>query len=209
MIKGKKFTVIALSLMLTTGFASGAMASNGKGAGLSEAPGQSENFYKGVTTLVDVTESVSYDTKEETSSAITSVTSSPGTVSADSEPIVTVKSYEEKHPVHNWYRNVTQTTTTITSTVSTWLDTTTVTTHYFYEIPVTITETTTTTSTHRGAPGSNGKQLSLASVTETQSVDGERVLVDSKEESVVTTGDVTETTSTSSETSTVNGGWIK
>ena len=209
MIKGKKLTVIALSLMLTTGFASGAMASNGKGAGLAQAPGQSENFSKGVTTLVDVTEKVSSDTKEETSSAVTSVTKAPGSASVDSEPVVTVKSYKEKHSSQNWYRNVTETTTSITTTVSKWEDTTTVTTHSFYETPVTITETTTTTSTHRGAPGSNGKQLNEVSVTDKTSVAGERVLVDSKDVPVVTKGDVTETISSSSNTVTEKSDWIK
>lgn len=209
MIKGKKLTVIALSLMLTTGFASGAMASNGKGAGLADAPGQSENFSKGVTTLVDVTENVSYDTKEETDSAVTSVTSAPGTSSVDGAPSVSVKSYIEYHPQHDWYRNVTETTTSITTTVSSWEDTTTVTTHYFYETPVTITETTTTTSTHRGAPGSNGKQLSHESVTDVTSVDGEKVLVDSKDSSVVTKGEVTESSSTATNTVVSKGEWIK
>ncbi|MDN7241698.1 hypothetical protein QWY14_07825 [Planococcus sp. N028] len=209
MIKGKKITVIALSLMLTTGFASGAMASNGKGAGLEKAPGQSENFSKGVTTLVDVSETVSYDTLKETSSAVTSVTSTPDTASVDGAPVVTVNSYQEKHPQQKWYRTVTVTTTSITTTVSEWEDTTTVTTHYFYETPVTITDTTTTTSTHRGAPGSNGKQLSEVSVTDQKSVAGEKVLVDSADYPVVTKGAVTETASTTSNTVTVKGDWIK
>lgn len=209
MIRGKTLTAIALSAVLTTGFASGAMASNGKGAGLAEAPGQSENFSKGVTTLVDVSQKVSYDTKEESSSAVTSVTSTPQTDSVDSNPVITTNSYTEKHPVHNWYRNVTETTTSITTTVSAWDETTTVTTHYYYEIPVTITETTTTTSTHRGAPGSNGKQLSEVSVTDSTSVDGERVLVGTKDDPAVTKGDVTKTTSTATDTVTEKSEWIK
>ncbi|WP_147433985.1 hypothetical protein [Planomicrobium sp. Y74] len=192
--------MIVLSLMLTTGFASGAMASNGKGVGLADAPGQSENFSKGVTTLVDVDEKVSYETIEETSSAVTSVTTKTVSESVDSEPIVIVNTYEEKHQKHDWYRTVTETTTSITTTVSTWEETATVTTHYFYETPVTFTETTTTTSTHRGAPGSNGKQLGEVSVTDTTSVAGEKVLVDSQDSTDVTTGDVTETTTTVSNT---------
>lgn len=209
MIKGKKFTVIALSLMLTTGFASSALANNGKGGGLAHAPGQSENFSKGVTTNVDVTENVSYDTKEETDSAITSTTVTPGTSTVVGEPVVSVKTYEEKHPQQDWYRIVTETTTSVTTTVSTWEDTTTVTTHYVYEIPVTITETTTTTSTHRGAPGSNGKQLSEVSITDVNSVDGERVMVDSHEVTEVTKGNVTETDSASTETVVKKDEWIK
>lgn len=209
MIKGKKFTVIALSLMLTTGFASSALANNGKGAGLAEAPGQSENFSKGVTTLVDVTEKVSYDTIEETFSEITSVTSTPYSETIVGEPVVTVKSYEEKHPQQDWYRIITETTTSIPTTTRVWEETTTVTTHSSYETIVTITETTTTTSTHRGAPGSNGKQLSEVSVIDVTSVAGEKVLVDSHDSTDVTTGDVTETTEAVSNTVKHEGKWVK
>lgn len=209
MIKGKKFTVIALSLMLTTSFASGALANNGKGGGLADAPGQSENFSKGVTTVVDVTENVSHATREETSSAITSVTTTPVTESVAGEPVVTVRYYEEKHPAQDWTRIVKETTTSITTTVRTWDETTAVTTHSLYEVPVTITETTTTTSTHRGAPGSNGKQLSEIAVTDTQSVDGEWVLLSTKDDSVVTNGEVAETINTASEIALDPGKWSK
>ncbi|QHJ70578.1 hypothetical protein [Planococcus halotolerans] len=209
MIKGKKFTVIALSLMLTTGFASSALANNGKGAGLAEAPGQSENFSKGITTLVDVAEKVSYDTIEETFSEITSVTSTPFSETIVGEPVVTVKSYEEKHPSKDWYKIVTETTTSIPTTTRVWEDTTTVTTHYSYETLVTITETTTTTSTHRGAPGSNGKHLSEVSVIDVTSVAGEKVLLGSEDTEVVTPGEVTETTTSSVSTKTLKSDWIK
>lgn len=209
MIKGKKFTVIALSLMLTTGFASSALANNGKGAGLAEAPGQSENFSKGITTLVDVSEIVSYDTIEETSSEITSVTSTPFSESVVGEPVVTVKTYEEKHPQQDWYRIVTETTTSIPTTTKEWEETTTVTTHYSYETLVTITETTTTTSTHRGAPGSNGKQFSDVSVVDVNSVAGEKVLVGSEDTEAVTTSEVTETISFTEKTEKKPGNWYK
>ena len=195
--------------MLTTGFASSASANKRKGAGLAEAPGQSVNFSKGVTTLVDVFEKISYDTIEETSSEITSVTCIPFSKSVVGEPVVTVKTFEKKHPQQDWYRIVTETTTSIPTTTKEWEETTTVTMHYTYKTPVTITETTTTTSTHRGAPGSNGKQLSDVSVVDVNSVAGKKVLVGSEDTEAVTTSEVTETTTTSVSTKTHKGDWIK
>jgi hypothetical protein len=50
----RKLFIIALSLALTIAASSVALAA-GNGVGLAAAPGQSVNFYKGITTIVSTT----------------------------------------------------------------------------------------------------------------------------------------------------------
>ncbi|WEG16939.1 hypothetical protein PQ478_20935 [Alkalihalophilus pseudofirmus] len=173
MKKAQKLSVAVLTLILSVSFTTGAMANNGNGngKGLETAPGQSENFSKGVTTEVIVTTN---ETKGVEVNSIESAVTETKTDTDITEERVVIKSNTEKHPTKNEYRDVTVTATVRTVTTSTWDETTTTTTTT--ETPVTVIETIETTITHQGAPGSNGKVLSESSKSSEKRVEGEPIV---------------------------------
>lgn len=203
----KKLSVIALSFMLSVGFATGAMASNGKGVGLETAPGQSVNFSKGITTIVTTTENVTEDVLVDVETSSDSSNETKTSTSVE-EVVSDVIKTTERHPVQNWYREVFTTTTDTITTTSSWNETTTVTTTTTTETPVTITETTVTTLSHRGAPGSNGKVISENSVTTNGEVLGDAI-VNTEYDTTVSTGEVTTSFTKQSKVTITTGNWIK
>ncbi|RSD22314.1 hypothetical protein [Mesobacillus subterraneus] len=206
MKRAKKVSVTALSLVLSISFASGAMASNGKAKGLENAPGQSENFSKGITTEVLVTKNVTEEVRVdvETSTNSTTEPKSSSLVKIVEESVTTV----EKHPTKNEYRDVITITIKEVTTTSTWDETTTLTTTTTTETPVTITETIETTIQHRGAPGSNGKLLLSDSVVIGKDEVKGDPLVSETSETTVTEGEVTsQTTSKVIDTKVERSGW--
>lgn len=149
-----------LAMVLVIALAVPAMANNGKGKGLVNAPGQAENFSKGITTVV-TNEDVTFQDVEISYRNVVSDPVDKEEISfVVGEPVVTTRI--EKHNIHDWYRTVTITTTSTTYYRTTWTETITVT--ETLETPVTITGVTTTTLSHRGAPGSNGEVLINGSV---------------------------------------------
>lgn len=166
----KKLLVIMLAMVLVIALAVPAMANNGKGKGLVNAPGQAENFSKGITTVVTNEDVTIKDFEISYRNVVSDPVDKEEEFSIVGEPKVTTTI--EKHNIHDWYRTVTITTTTTTYYRTTWTETTTVT--ETLETPVTITGVTTTTLSHRGAPGSNGEVLINESVfAETNRVYGD------------------------------------
>jgi hypothetical protein len=195
----KKLMTILLSLAIVLSVAFSVIAAT--------PPGQSDDFDKGVTTIVSTEDVVTED--EEVDVA----TTEDATTETKSETIVTTDVTEEQvrvdHPVFDWYRYDTIIRTTITTTTKTWDETTTVTTTTTTVTPVTTIDTYTTTLEHHGAPGSNGvvirEDRELTNTVETR---GEPVV------SVTTSTDVTkgeESVDVQTDTSiqTIEGeGWI-
>lgn len=164
----KKLLVAALTIGLLSSFSTAAMAAtnNGQGKGLATAPGQADNFSKGITTEVTTTENVvqSIITNTQISNPIfvSSVPMNETTSEVIGSTSVTTIDY---HPVQIWSREVTATTTETTVTTTAWDEITTATTTTVTDIPVTTTETTVATNLHHGAPVSNGKEISNDSIT--------------------------------------------
>lgn len=193
-----------------------ALANNGKGKGLETAPGQSENFSKGITTVVAV-EEVTVESED-----IDVQVSEDSTTETKSETTVTTNTTEEQvkvfHPnAHKqdsnqpgWYRYDTIVTTVTTTIISTWDETTTVTTTTTTVTPITTVEIIETTIQHRGAPGSNGEVISETSQTiSSVTTEGEQVIT-TETSTVVTLGEVTTTSSSVTSSETIEGeGWIK
>jgi hypothetical protein len=177
MNKMKKMSIFTLTLIFSMSLATGALAGNGK----AHAPGQSENFHKGITTEVttseDVHEKTLYDTEVSESKETV-----PKVKTYEKDPVVTEIVEKEYHQQHDRYRYVTTTTTETTTVTETWNEVTTTKTTNFIETPMTITKTTVTTSEHRGAPGSSGKHLGETSETTVDKVKGEPQVVDTKED---------------------------
>lgn len=200
----KLFTgILATTLILGAG--TGVLA-QGKGKGQETAPGQSENFSKGITTEVVVTENVTEEVRidEETSTNSTTEPKSFSSVEIVEEVVTTI----EKHPTKNEYRDVITTTTKKITNTSIWDETTTVTTTKTTETPVTITETIETTIQHHGAPGSNGKVLSENSIVIGKNeVLGEPVIKETSETTVTKGETRTETTTEVLDTKTERSGW--
>ncbi len=204
MNKMKKMSIFTLTLIFSMSLATGALAGNGK----AHAPGQSENFHKGITTEVTTSEDV-YEKNLYDTDVSESKETVPKVKTYEKDPVVTEIVEKEEHSSQDWYRLRTTTTTETTTVTETWNEVTTTKTTDFIETPVTITKTTVTTNEHRGAPGSSGKHLGETSETTVDKIKGEPQVVDTKED--VSTEKINfnkeESTETTSRVS--RGEWIK
>lgn len=217
MKKMSKVLVSALCLVLVASSFSAALA-NGRGQGLTTAPGQAVNFSKGITTIITTSEEVTESVLENIVVEQSISTEQQSAIDVN-EQIVSVVTDYIKHQQydtlgHPHYRHVKERTTTtkeVVTTELTWDETTTTSVTTVTGTPVTTTVTTTTTVMHQGAPGSNGKVIS--EVTETNSVDvfGETYLISVHEsEPIVTNGEVTERVIRKSYiTTTADSDWIE
>lgn len=208
----KKLFAAVLSLVLIISITPAALATNGKGAGLAAAPGQAENFIKGVTTNVTTTQTVAYSTKTDVQTSVAYSTEAKSetyvTTESTSSPAVT-ETRTVGIPgkgVHDQAREVITTTTATTTAINTWDETTAITTTTKTETPVTTTYTTVTTDLHHGVPVSEGKQISNDVKTTSISVEGTPVITISTD-SVTTSGPVTTTSDTKYATVTTQTEW--
>mgnify|MGYP000875932529 CR=1 FL=1 len=196
----KKIVALVMITAIMLGMPSMTFANNGRGKGLATAPGQSENFSKGITTVVTLRE-VTIESED-----IDIGTSEYSIVEAKFETTVVTNLSEEQVKVyhenaHNpgsnqagWYRYDTIKTTVITTTTLSWDETTTITETTTTVIPIITIETIETTLQHRGAPGSNGEVLGETSRTiSSVSTEGKPV-VTTETTTEVTIGEVTTTT---------------
>jgi hypothetical protein len=204
MKKVKKMSIFALTLVLSMSLATGALASNGKDS----APGQSENFHKGITTEVTTSEEVYdktiYDTEVTDDFEIV-----PKQKTYEKDPVVTEEVTREEHPSQDWYRYKTTTTTETTTVTETWNEEITTITTKFIETPVTVTKTTVITSEHRGAPGSNGKHLGETSEITIDKVKGEPQVVDTVTDVSSVKTNVNKEENTASASNVSRGDWIR
>lgn len=153
----KRVFMILLTLLLAFGYASASMASDGKGSGDSSTK-ETVTFSKGITTIVTTTEKVTRDKIVKVDKKTDYHTEKKSSSKTTEKVEVDVK--REKHPVHNWFRDVRTTTTYHIIETKTWDEVTKIHTIKTTTTPVKITTTTVTTLKHRGAPGSNGKVIS-------------------------------------------------
>lgn len=158
-----------------------------KGKGLATAPGQAENFYRGITTLAPV---VTTELASSTSEVISSIseTSAPVLSVTVSEPVVVatrIIGQSKGNPTGN-LQDKTATTTT-TESVSTVTTTSVIETTNVYDV-------TTIIGSHHGAPISSGKAL-------------EPVVTLSTEVQVIESTEINVATVSSSTTETVVGDW--
>ncbi|MBZ5201704.1 hypothetical protein HU147_10785 [Planomicrobium chinense] len=153
----KKFAMILLTFMLIFGFSSMTFAGSDNHKGDNNTT-EKVTFHKGVTTIVKTTKEVTHDkvVKVEKDTDYKTVKKSKKDTYQESK----VEKKREKHPKHDWYRDVfIKTTFDITKTTS-WDQVTAIHTIKKFTTPVKITKTTVTTIKHRGKPGSNGKIIS-------------------------------------------------
>lgn len=207
MKRAKKLSVIALTMVLSLSLATGTLANNGKGKGLDTAPGQSVNFSKGVTTEVIVTENVTSEVRISENTSVNSYTVPMSAKTISEEHNVIIDTYIEKHNTKDEYREVVVTATVITTNTSSWDETTTVTTTTRMETPVTIIETIETTILHQGAPGSNGKILSVTSIPTIKEIEGESTVTTTSETEVTKSAITTETITENSDIDEKRSGW--
>ncbi|WKA51855.1 hypothetical protein QWY22_04420 [Planococcus liqunii] len=154
----KKFAMILLTFILVFGFSSMTFAGNDDGHKGDNNTTEKVTFHKGVTTIVKTTKEVSYDKVVKVEKDTDYKTEKKFKKDTYTESKVEKK--REKHPKHDWYRDVyVKTTYEITKTTS-WDQVTAIHTVKKFTTPVKITKTTVTTIKHRGKPGSNGKIIS-------------------------------------------------
>lgn len=169
----KKLGVAVLATTLVFGGSSLSALAAGKGKGLETAPGQSENFSKGISTELITTQNVTEDVIIDKQTATDSDTVTKETITT--KDYIVVEEKVENHPTKNESRIVKVKKYLTDTTTATWDETTTTFTTTTTTTPVTITETIETLITHQGAPGSNGKVLSEASTSKINEVKGEPV----------------------------------
>lgn len=185
----RRWSVVGLALAVFISLAPAALAK-----GLETAPGQAENFSKGITTITSFKDEVTYG--EEVNTSVSTQSSTENKSNESEELVITNATRTEKHPTKDLYRDVITTTTKKVTTTTSWDETTNVTTTTTTVTPITIMQKVKTTLMHRGAPGSNGKVLSevTENVGAATVVKGEPV-VSTDEETEVIVGDKTVSTS--------------
>jgi len=153
----KKLAILLLALVLSFGFTSGAIASS-TGASYDHDNDDKVTYKDGVTTVVSKQKEVTYDKIVKVKKFTDYFTEKKYDKSTFEKVEVDVE--KEKHPVHNWYRDVkTETTYEITKTTS-WDEVTKVVTTKKFITPVKITKTTVTIIKYKGKPGKGGKVIS-------------------------------------------------
>lgn len=146
----KKLAMILIAFMLSFGFTSGAIASSA-GAYDHDHDNDDKVTYKdGITTVVTTKKEVTHDKIVKTKKHTDYSTEKKYDKSTFEKTEVDVK--KEKHPKHDWYRDVkTETTYEITKT-TTWDEVTKTDTIKKITTPVKITKTIITTKKYKGKP---------------------------------------------------------
>ncbi len=175
-----RFAIVA-SIMTA---ASVSVSAATKGRGLATAPGQAENFYRGVTTLAPVVEKELVSATPVVVSSDTATSTDVDVASSSSTVTRTIGS-GKGNPTGN-LQDATKTSTT-TTTPTTAVTTTVIDTTNVYDV-------TTTVNSHHGAPVSNGKAL-------------EPVITESSATEVVTRDEVTTDETSESATTESVGDW--
>ncbi|MGK7379292.1 hypothetical protein ACSFXN_15785 [Planococcus sp. 1R117A] len=153
----KKFAMLLLTFILVFGFTSMTFAGSNDDKGDSNTT-EKVTFHKGITTIVKTTKEVSYDKIVKVEKDTKYKTEKKSKTNTYYETKVEKK--REKHPKHDWYRDVYVKTTYKITKTTTWDEVTAIHIITTFTTPVKITKTTVTTIKHRGKPGSNGKIIS-------------------------------------------------
>ncbi|TWT25214.1 hypothetical protein [Planomicrobium sp. CPCC 101110] len=150
----KKLAMILIAFMLSFGFTSGAIASSTA----SSYDNDDKVTYKdGITTVVTKKQEVTHDKIVKTEKFTDYSTEKKQDKSTFEKVEVDVT--KEKHPVHNWYRDVTTKTTYEITKTTTWDEVTKTETIKTTTTPVKIIKTIITTKKYKGKP-SKGKLIS-------------------------------------------------
>lgn len=155
----KKLALILLTLIFAFGFSSAAFANDGHNDDKGKySETEKVTFHKGITTIVKTKKEVSHDKIVKVEKSTEQSSERKSKTDTYEEEKVEVK--KEKHPKHDWYRDVTiKTTYKVTKTTS-WDEVTRVHTIKKFITPVKIVKKTVTTIKHKGKPGSGGKVIS-------------------------------------------------
>ncbi|TWT01463.1 hypothetical protein [Planomicrobium sp. CPCC 101079] len=145
----KKLAMILIAIMLSFGFTSGAIASSTATAYNSDNDDK-VTYKDGITTVVTTKKEVTHDKIVKVKKSTDYSTEKKFDKSTYEDLEVDVK--KEKHPKHDWYRDIkTETTYKITKT-TTWDEVTKTDTIRKTTTPVKITKTTITTKKYKGKP---------------------------------------------------------
>ncbi|RNF39578.1 hypothetical protein [Planococcus salinus] len=202
----KKFAIILFTFILAFGFSSMTFATGDDGKGDSNTT-EKVTFHKGVTTIVKTTKEVSHDkiVKEEKDTDHKTVKKSKKATSQKTE----VEKKREKHPKHDWYRDVTiKTTYDVTKTTS-WDQVTAIHTIKKFTTPVKITKTTVVTIKHKGKPGSNGKVISKTTDKSVDKQHGKTTKEVTKEKETFKKNEKTDVSKKVVKVEKTHGKWIK
>jgi hypothetical protein len=151
----KKLAMIFIAFMLMFGFTSAAAAGS---TGAAYDKDEKVTYKDGVTTVVTTKKEVTYDKIVKVKKFTDYHTEKKHDKTTFEKKEVDVK--KERHPVHDWYREVKTETTYEFTKHTTWDEVTKVVTTRKTVTPVKITKTTVTTLKYKGKPGKGGKVIS-------------------------------------------------
>ncbi|MGI2329015.1 hypothetical protein [Planococcus sp. YIM B11945] len=159
----KKLAMLVLAFLLTFGLSSGAFAANDSAAAAKKGSDETVTYKNGITTIVKKKEHVSYDKIVKTEKSTEFHTEKKFDKSSYEKTFM--EKAREKHPHHDWYRDVTIEKTFKFTTTASWDEVTRYNIVKKYITPVKITKTTVTTIKHKGKPGKGGKVISKTTKT--------------------------------------------
>ncbi|PSL41473.1 hypothetical protein B0H99_102157 [Planomicrobium soli] len=146
----KKLAMILIAFMFMFGFTSGAIASTGGGHDYDHGHDDKVTYKDGITTVVTKKKEVTHDKIVKTEKFTDYSTEKKHDKSTFEKVDVDVT--KEKHPVHNWYRDVTTKTTYEITKHTTWDEVTKTEKVKKTTTPVKIIKTTVTTKKYKGKP---------------------------------------------------------